>query len=266
MKHFFSWIVVAFMIFCSCSTDLSTSFEYAGENRTELETVLEHFKKDPNPLKYEAAQFLIENMPYHMAFYGSEAEKYQNAYTIMAKNAQDFRDSVVKKETSVLNRSQLQKVSDIRTVKADYLIKFINKACDTWEKVNWNKDYDKSLFFNYVLPYRMNDELLSDWHEEIDKDFSYIYLPIVYSEKGVQYPAYKQQIANAKVADAPDALKGKVVRMEALGVVCADLVASGSVRSGTVVVSGNYRGTRNKDLVSRVSSYRRSHYNECGLC
>ena len=38
---------------------------------------------------------------------------------------------------------------------ADYLIKAINDACDTWEEVNWNKDYDESLFFNYVLPYRI---------------------------------------------------------------------------------------------------------------
>lgn len=215
-KTILSFLVIISLL-VSCSDELNKSLDSSGFNRVELETVLNHFKDDSNPLKYEAAQFLIENMPYHMAYYGTEAEKYQNAYTIMAKNAQDLRDSVVKKEISVLDRSLLQKVSDIRTIKADYLIKIIDKACDTWEKVNWNKDYDKSLFFNYVLPYRMNDELLSDWHEEIDKDFSYIYSPIVYSEKGVQYPAYKESLSNAKVVDAPDALKGKVVKMDRIG-------------------------------------------------
>ena len=218
IKKIYVLVCIGFLgLLGSCNSNLEASLEFAGDNRHEIDVVLDHFKNDPNPLKYEAALFLIENMPYHLAFYGSETERYQNAYTIMAKNAQDFRDSVVNKETSMLDRSQLQKVSDIRIIKADYLIKYINKACDVWEKVNWNKDYDKSLFFNYVLPYRMNDELLSDWYEEIDKDFSYIYSPIVYSEKGVQYPAYKQQIANAKVVDAPDALKGKVVKMDRTG-------------------------------------------------
>ena len=165
MNKTISSFLVAISLLVSCSDELNKSLDFSGSNRVELESVLEHFKDDPNPLKYEAAQFLIENMPYHIAFYGDMAEKYQDAYTIMAKNAPDFRDSVVNKEISALDRSQLQKIQDIRTVKADYLIKYINKACDTWEKVNWNKDYDKSLFFNYVLPYRMNDELLSDWHE-----------------------------------------------------------------------------------------------------
>lgn len=217
MKKVLSLSCVIVLFLSSCEKNISQCIELAGSNRAELEIVLEHFKNDSNPLKYEAAQFLIENMPYHMAYYGSEAEKYQEAYTVMSKNAQDLRDSVVNKEISVLDRSQLRKVSDIRTIKADYLIKVINEACDTWEKVNWNKDYDKSLFFNYVLPYRMNDELLSDWHEEIDKDFSYIYSPIVYSEKGVQYPAYQQPCINAKVVDAPNSLKGKVVQMDKAG-------------------------------------------------
>lgn len=212
-----SLICAAVVLLASCNQDLDYSLELSASNRSELEKVLNHFKDDSNPLKYEAAKFLIENMPYHLAYYGSEAEKYQDAYTIMAKNAQDLRDSVAKKETSSLDPSKLQKVSDILTVKADCLIKVINEACDTWEKVNWNKDYDKSLFFNYVLPYRMNDELLSDWHEEIDKDFSYIYSPVVYSEKGVQYPAYKESVSNAKVVDAPNSLKGKVVKIDKTG-------------------------------------------------
>lgn len=213
--YYILWTII--ISISSCTSNLDISLEYAGNNRDELQRVLDHFKNDKNSLKYEAAQFLIENMPYHLAYYGSEAECYQNAYTIMAKNAKEFRDSVAIKETNSLDPSKLQKVSDILTVKADFLIKVINEACNTWEKVNWNKDYDNSLFFNYVLPYRMNDELLSDWHEEIDKDFSYIYSPIVYSEKGVQYPAYKENFSNAKVVDAPNSLKGKVVQMDNIG-------------------------------------------------
>ena len=80
---------ILILSFCSCDSRLDFSLENAGENEDELEKVLEHFENDPNPLKYEATKFLIENMPYHLAYYGSEAERFQNVYTIMSKNAQD---------------------------------------------------------------------------------------------------------------------------------------------------------------------------------
>lgn len=203
--------------FYSCEYGADEALELAGDNKSELGMLLAYFKDDSNPLKYEAAKFLIENMPYHLAFYGSEAEKYDNAYTIMAKNAKSFRDSVINYEARILASSKLRKLSDIKTIKADYLIKMIDEACDIWTKVNWNKDYDESLFFNYVLPYRIHDEATSDWHEEIKKDFSYIYTPVVYSEKGVHYPAYSGHTTNATVIDAPNASKGKVVRMDRTG-------------------------------------------------
>lgn len=52
-------------LFClvACNPNLDFALEQAGENRAELEKVLEHFKNDPDTLKYSAAKFLIENMP-----------------------------------------------------------------------------------------------------------------------------------------------------------------------------------------------------------
>ena len=51
------------LIFYSCnqSSKLELVLQEAGENRAELEFVLEHYKGDS--LKYKAACFLIENMP-----------------------------------------------------------------------------------------------------------------------------------------------------------------------------------------------------------
>ena len=217
MNKFFSFLLAVILLLSSCNDELNRSLDFSDSNRPELEKVLEYFKDDPNPLKYEAAQFLIKNMPYHISYYGDGAKQFCDAYIIMAKNAKEFRDSVINSKTQAIANAQLKRASDIKTMKADYLIKAIDEACSVWEEVNWSKDYDESLFFNYVLPYRVYDEILSDWREEIRNDFSYIYSPIVYSEKGVQYPAYKAQIANAKVVEAPNALKGKVVQMDRAG-------------------------------------------------
>lgn len=45
-------------------SNLEKALSYSGDNRAELEKVLEHFQKDPNPLKFKSAVFLIENMSY----------------------------------------------------------------------------------------------------------------------------------------------------------------------------------------------------------
>lgn len=47
---------------------LEYALEFAGENRRELEKVLEYYSDDS--LKYRAAYFLIENMPRWYAYDG----------------------------------------------------------------------------------------------------------------------------------------------------------------------------------------------------
>ena len=58
-------LLVAFLLCVACNRNLDRSLQQAGENRGEMEKVLAHFKDDPDTLKYSAAVFLIENMPYH---------------------------------------------------------------------------------------------------------------------------------------------------------------------------------------------------------
>src|SRR5690606_40058646 len=55
------------VLFSSCrkySTDVEEALQLAGENRLELELVLDHYRFQ-HKQKYEAASFLIANMPYH---------------------------------------------------------------------------------------------------------------------------------------------------------------------------------------------------------
>ena len=66
MKHMLlPHIIVSLVLLCSCDARLNSALDQAGSNRDEMEKVLEHFKDDPDTLKYSAAVFLIENMPYH---------------------------------------------------------------------------------------------------------------------------------------------------------------------------------------------------------
>jgi hypothetical protein len=61
------WIFVCFLISCTrqqYSPEIESVLEQAGDNRSELEQVLQHYSQDPaDSLKLKAAEFLIINMP-----------------------------------------------------------------------------------------------------------------------------------------------------------------------------------------------------------
>ena len=80
------------MLIVSCDNKLNNSISLADSNKEALESVLEHFEHDSNPLKYEAAKFLIENMPFHQSTTGETAEKYAEACDVW--NVQKFNKSI----------------------------------------------------------------------------------------------------------------------------------------------------------------------------
>lgn len=61
-------------------TPLEQALIQAGKNRKELEKVLEYYQNDS--LKLRAAQFLIENMPYHYSYQGEELKNISNTLNV----------------------------------------------------------------------------------------------------------------------------------------------------------------------------------------
>lgn len=173
-------------LFClvACNPNLDFALEQAGENRAELEKVLEHFKNDPDTLKYSAAKFLIENMPYHYTQEGKSVESADSAYLAMADYPLEQREKFLTEKTKDISFTTNKIAIDIRNVKSDYLIKVIDEACELWHEVAWNRDYSTSLFFDYVLPYRLLDEPLSDWRQSVKQIFPSLRLNNVYSKRG----------------------------------------------------------------------------------
>lgn len=162
------------VLITACDGNLRHSLDLAGDNREELEKVLLHFRNDPDPLKYKAARFLIENMPYHYSFEGRGMEQYDSIYLVMASSPHELRDSILSASLESIDFSDKKGVSDARNMDADRLIKIIDEACDAWQKSPWKKDYPEDIFLEYVLPYRIYNEQLSDWQTTVDEEFPYL--------------------------------------------------------------------------------------------
>lgn len=139
---------------------LETALDFAGENRSELEKVLYHYKDDPQ--KLEAAKFLIKNMPHWYAYSGSELDTLQN---LIIKELKGEDLSQEKKYWSRFNYHTLVKVSDSKVIKSDFLISNIDLAFQEWKQRPWNKSLTFSDFCELILPYRIGDEPLSDWRK-----------------------------------------------------------------------------------------------------
>mgnify|MGYP001652901687 FL=1 len=107
---------------------LETALQQAGENRVELEKVLSHYKTDPaDSLKYKAACFLIENMPYYTYYKGKQLDRYLTYYTLLQEtrglgiSPQVVADSVCHMY-GALYLDSLQSYRDIETVDSAYFM------------------------------------------------------------------------------------------------------------------------------------------------
>ena len=175
--------------------------------------MLAHFKDDPDPLKYRAAKFLIENMPYHYSYEGNAVEAYDSAYLQMSDEPLPDRNQFFKELTDSICFADKRFAIDIQSVNADYLIRAINEACGIWRRSLWQDDYDEDLFFNYVLPYRILNEPLSDWRAAIAKTYPYLTEQAVWSKRGEQLEAEDVNVTGV-VVETESASEGKMVMLD----------------------------------------------------
>jgi hypothetical protein len=151
-------------------------FVEAGNNKSELLEVLEHYKNDS--LKLKASFFLIENMLGHSY---SKAKLVDTSKNKVNFNVLDYIDytTMVKAWDSVENK--IGKIDFVRDtiiydsqiVKAEYLINNIDLAFKSRE-LPWSKHLSFKKFCEFILPYRGSNEPLENWRAHFMEEFSWL--------------------------------------------------------------------------------------------
>lgn len=151
----------------SCHSPLEKALSAAGENRSQLEKVLYHYKQDEkDSLKLKAAIFLIENMPGHQSLGGSYIDKYYKETDSILSNDFDANWQKHLEDVSFKYSSLLVPVKDIQTVNAKYLIANIDSAFHVWQDKPWAKHIDFADFCEYILPYKVVEyQPIENWRE-----------------------------------------------------------------------------------------------------
>ena len=146
----------------------------SGDNSTELKAVLRHYANET--LKHRAACYLIGNMPGHYTYTGERARIFSSQLdSILNSSAYSnpYNDSriIQKKVDSLLLHypfSSFNRVADVKSVKADFLIANIDNAFELWENGHWAQHLDFEEFCETLLPYTYyNGYEHEDWRSKV---------------------------------------------------------------------------------------------------
>jgi hypothetical protein len=163
---------------------LEDALKLAGDNRAELEAVLNHYKRhSADSLKYKAACFLIKNMPAH--FYLKEnAELFPAMDSLNRSEWSDeevyARFDSIRKRTFVSPREILR---DIETLSSDFLIRHIDQSFANRESSPWKNQVSFGNFCEYILPYSVFNEKRELWTDAYREKYGR-YLAGYMQEKG----------------------------------------------------------------------------------
>jgi len=160
-KYSIIMAVSVIVISCNRSVSLETITELAGDNRGQIEAVLSAFPDDR--YRTEAAEFLVKNMIGKFTLDETSVEANQIFFDALIKyrdthgkygdtGLYDVADSL--ERLFGIPKMSPSYTNDLKTIKADFLIRHIDESVKTWENSPWKNNVSFDVFCRYVLPYR----------------------------------------------------------------------------------------------------------------
>ncbi len=160
------------ILLCGCRTtwppDVEQALDKAGKNRSQLTEVLDHYGDDPDPLKLEAALFLIGNMEEHGYTLTALYDEEKNEIPFDALDYKNFGEAqaaldALKEEHGPLDFTRKRFDKDLKTITSEFLIENIDCAFRAWHERPWAAGLSFDAFCERVLPYRSSNEPLNSW-------------------------------------------------------------------------------------------------------
>lgn len=185
IKYFQLYILgFFFFVLNSCNRvplKVEQALGLAGDNRVELEAVINNYQSPSDSLKLKAAYFLIENMvsQYHVELNEGQQHFINDTYKELSiypgslyemKKWFTYMDSIkgiwtpkleskwdsIKKTNSFYGNNE---IFDIRMISRDLLIENIDEAFNSWETSPWYNNISFDRFCRSILPYRAKNDI-----------------------------------------------------------------------------------------------------------
>lgn len=145
--------------------------EQSGDNRPQLEQVIEHYKTaDADAEKLAAAYYLIANLEGNTGYGARDSVQYRRLLDSLAvlgdpMGWDPYLSTTAQWLDSMRSATPLRigARSDLRHITAAQLITNIDLAFEQWRNAPWREEYTFEDFCEWVLPYRTGGERLEDW-------------------------------------------------------------------------------------------------------
>ena len=167
MKRYIQIILPSLLFFACTPRPITPTIKEILAVNPSLQQVLDYCQNDS--LKYEAAKFLIENLPFYHSYSEKDMEAYLKVHEYYGVgtwySVEQAMDSAVKqygRSTAVTTNP----ISDL-TISPDYLIENIEWAFKVRNEQPWSKNVSFDDFCEYILPHRIEDECLKPWREKL---------------------------------------------------------------------------------------------------
>lgn len=149
-------IICASFIFSSCTRSVSSDkalavavLEKAGDNRGQLERVIEHYKTiDADAEKLAAAYYLIANLDGNTGYAAQDSGQYRRLLDSLAMLGDpigwDPYLSTTARWLDSMNTAMPLRIgarNDLRQITANYLVANIDDAFEQWHNAPWAKEY-----------------------------------------------------------------------------------------------------------------------------
>ncbi|MCQ2974185.1 MAG: transglutaminase domain-containing protein [Bacteroidales bacterium] len=153
------WLILL-LVFISCN-----------KSKIQKEEILKNLDSNERI----GAEFLFREMEDK---YTSDCKNLRNFYEIIdSVSLTDIsyydEKNLIRKFFDENSSTYTKKIYDINQIDNEYFINNIKQAYKYYSKP-WNSYLSDSLFFEYVLPYRIGDEYIEDWRPFFQKKYGYI--------------------------------------------------------------------------------------------
>ncbi len=184
MKTYFALLVFIFSFSFSSAqnqypSDVQNVLNKAGENKSELLKVIEHYSKEKaDSLKLKAAYFLIGNMDkqFYAHFKVVDSTGRDMHFNVLAypdyKTMVQAWDSLEKIYGPIENKRD-STVYDYEIITANFLIENIDLAFRAWT-FDWARHLNFNQFCEFILPYRGTNEPLENWRKYFFNKYQWV--------------------------------------------------------------------------------------------
>lgn len=171
--------ILAFLTSCHTDTDLNTkidhALEIAGDNRAQLQLVIDHYSNDS--LRLKAAKYLIGNMPGHYSYPDTFllTQYYQRVDSFISSNP-DISFSEMSDSVNTIYRNmgidRCHPVEDCCIITAHFIIDNIDSAFLEWKRNPLLEHLTFDQFCEYILPYKSIElQPLDNWRNKFKNSY-----------------------------------------------------------------------------------------------